>query len=168
MVHVHVAVFDQEIAALHQVGADLAGQEHVLVESRVVDTRGKQCHRRIRGALGREFAQGLAEDEPVVLDVSHPGTAIEEPMGGLGCLPDGKHVRHPGGHAQVVLEDAEPVVGANQVGPADRRPHAVGALKPRISRRYCGQSRTMSAGITPSAMIRASPVDIREEPVEGG
>ncbi len=127
--HVRVAVLDQQVAAFHQVGADLARQEHVLVESRVVDAGGQQRHGRIGPAPGGQFPQGPGEDESVVLDVAHPGKPVQEAVGRLGRLADGEHVRDARRDPQVVLEHAKTVVGPHQVGPADSHPHAVGRLE---------------------------------------
>ena len=120
---VHEAVVDQQVAPLHELRAKLARQEHVLVEGRVVDARRQQHDRRVRLPPRRQLPQRLVQQPSVVVDVAHAGAAVHPPQAGLDRLAVGDHVRHPGGHPQVVLQHKEPVVGPDEVRAADGHPH---------------------------------------------
>ena len=61
-----------------------------------------------------------------MFDLLHAGVAVQAPQAGLGGLAVGNHVGYAGGHAQVVLQHAETVVGAYDIGAADRHPGTLG------------------------------------------
>ena len=124
--HIEQAVADGQIAALHQFGADFAGQEHMLVEGRVVDAGGQQGQGGVGLAAGGQFAEGGLQCGAVAFDFPHPRAAVEPGQAGFGRLAVGDHIGYAGGDAQVVFQHAEAVVGADDVGAADGDPDAVG------------------------------------------
>ena len=127
--HVDEAVVDHEVAALHQLHAHLLGEEHVLVEGGVVDAGSEQDDAGVRDAGRRELGQRLAQQPAVVLDPAHPVTAEEVAQAGLQRAPVGQHVGDARRHPQVVLQHHEAVVGAYDIGAAERHVDAVGHLE---------------------------------------
>ena len=97
----------------------------MLVERRVVHAGGEQGEPGLFPAVGRQFQQGLLEQPAVVLNFLDAGIAVQAAQAGLGGLAVGNHVRNAGGHAQVVLQHAEAVVGPHYVGAADGDPSAL-------------------------------------------
>ena len=115
------AVHDQ-VAALDQVGSELAGEEHVLIEGRVVDAGRQQRDGRIGTALGRELLKRRPQQAAVLLDPPDAGAPVEAAEALLDRLAVRDHVGDARGNAQVVLQHEEALVGADDVGPADGDP----------------------------------------------
>ena len=165
---VHAVVVDDEVLALHEVGAHLLGQEGMLEVSGVEDPR---CEHGDNGRLaraGRQAGQHAGQFVWVVvhrLDVEIPEQVGEHPLGDLAVL---EHVRDAGRHAQVVLEHVHGAVHvAHEVGAADVGPNALGrpdalALGPVVDRRGQELGREHAVGHHPGR-----PVKVGDEEVEG-
>ena len=125
--HVDLVVAAEQVAALDQLDAHLAGQQRVLEVGRVVDARGQHHHRRVGLVGGRGVAQRPQQVRGVVVDRAHPmgGEQVREnPRHGAPVLHD---VGHPRRRAQVVLEHPEVALFvADQVDARDVDAHAVG------------------------------------------
>ena len=98
----------------------------MLVEGGVVDARRQQHDAGVVAPVRSEFAQRGGQRLPVALHLAHPAAAVEAAHGGLHRLAVGNHVGDARRHPQIVLEHAEAVMGAHQVGAADGHPGAVG------------------------------------------
>ena len=166
--HVHDPVPDHQIAALHQLCADLVGQEHVLVERRVGHPGGQQGEGRFaRAGGGGQLAERLAQQASVMLDLPHPALPVETPHARLHRLAVGDHVGHPRRHPQVVFEHQEPVVGAHDVGAADGDPGPVGRAHPAHLAAVLGTAVHQVLGDDPVGDGPGVAVDVCEKVVEG-
>ena len=166
--HVDDAVVNQQVAALHQFRADLPGQEHVLVEGRVVDSGREQRDRRDRyGQRGRARA-GSAAGRVRSARRPAPGNSVQPAAAGLDRLPVGEHVGDARGDAQVVLEDLESHRWC-EPGRCRRRPPRPreGPRTPRISTRYWGQPRTTSSRNHAVPDDAGVAVDVVQKAVQG-
>ena len=164
--HIDEAVPGQQVAALHQFDAHLAGQEHVLVEGRVVDPRGQQDDDGIGVAARREFGKGLAEQPAVILNPAHAMAPEHVAEAGFHRLPVGQHVGHAGGHAQIVLQNQEAVMGPDQVGSADRDICVVEHLHAAHRDPELRTAADQIGRDDPVGNYPARTVDIREEQVQ--
>ena len=124
--HVDVAIVDQQVAPLDELGPDLLGQEDVLVERRVVHARRQQRDRRVGAPHRGQLLQGLEQHLAVVLDLLHSDCPVQAAQTCLGRLAVREHVGHTRRDAQVVLQHFESVVRSHQIGAAYGDPRAVG------------------------------------------
>ena len=155
--HVDKSVVHHEIAALHQFGPDLVGKKHVFVEGRVVHARREEHHAGIGSSIGRELAQGFEQQASIVLDFVHAAAPVKPPQACLYRLAIGDHVGDAGRYAQIVFQHVEAIVGTHDIAAADRDPKPPpGHARPASRTGIGGQSRTITAGMTPSATMRAS------------
>ena len=119
--HVDRVVAAEQVAALDQFHAHLAGQQRMLEVRRVVDTRGEHDDRRIGLVGGRRIAQRPQQVRRVVADRAHPvgGEQVREhPRHRAAVL---HHVGHPRRRAQVVLEHPEGALPRRGSGRCRRR-----------------------------------------------
>jgi hypothetical protein len=126
---VDAVLVDDEVAALDDLDAHLAGQEAVLEVGRVVDP-GRQQHDRGIGVVGRgERPQRREQLLRVVLDRQHPvrlEQRRERALHGLAVL---EHVADARRGAQVVLEHVVvALLVAHEVGADDVRVEPAGDL----------------------------------------
>ncbi|MCY1230398.1 hypothetical protein D9M72_428090 [compost metagenome] len=120
--HEQVVVLDEQVAAFDQLHAHLLRQEGVLEVRRVVHARGQHHHRGIGDRLRRYAAQHVEQQVGIV---RHRRDAVareqvgEQPHHHLAVF---QHVRHPGGHAQVVFQHVElALAGTHHVDAGDVR-----------------------------------------------
>ncbi len=100
--HVDHVVVDDEVPALHQFDAHLAGEEGMLEVGRVGDPRGEHHDGRVSGARRGNRPQGAQQHRAVVIDRTHQ--VLRE-----------RHRQHPR-HRHPILED---------VGDSRRHPEVV-------------------------------------------
>ncbi len=164
-----VVAVDDEVLALHQVGAHLLSEEGVLEVGRVEDARRQD---RDDGCLARPGREGGEEAGQLVgvavdgLDVEIAEQVGEDPLGDLAVL---EHVGDARRHAQVVLEHVHrPVRVTHEVAAADMGPHALGrshpvALGAVVHRRSQHLGREHTIGHDPGGAVQ-----VADEQVEGG
>ena len=124
--HPDQTVAAQEVSALDQLDAHLAGQEGVLEVGRVVDAGGEHDHGGVVGARRGGGEQRVQEPGRVLGDRPHPlpGEELGQHVGhGPAVLDDVGDARR---RAEVVLEHPEhAVLVADQVDAGHVDPHAV-------------------------------------------
>ena len=125
--HVDEVVLDDEVLPLDQLHAHLLGQEGVLEVGAVVHAGREHHHRGFGRGGGGAGAQRVQQQVGVVRHRRHlvHGEQLgEEPHHHLAVL---QHVRHAGGHAQVVFQHVIDALAARV-----RRAHDVDAADVRI------------------------------------
>ena len=167
--HVDDVVVHEEVAALDERHAHLAGEERVLEVGRVADARRQHDEGRIGDMRRRERAQRGQQGLAVLGDRADL-IAIEEPRHhALGDLAVGEHVGHAARHPQVVFEhDEAAVLEPHQVAAGDRHVDvAVDAdaahLAPEVPAAVEQVARHHAFGQNPPLVV-----DVLEEEVDRG
>ena len=125
--HVHHVVVDDEVAALHELGTELAGREHVLEVRGVVRPGREHDDARPRAARRRDRAQRREQDRAVVVDAPHRVRAEHARQDARGRGAVLEHVRDAARVAHVVLEHAVRALGvAHEVDAGDEAARAMG------------------------------------------
>ena len=129
--HVHLVFMHEQVFALDQLNAHLAGQKRVFEIGAVIRARRHHHDHRVGDVVRGGFAQRIEQQLRIMLDRRDGAVGKqlrEQAHHGLAVF---QHVRYARRRTQIVFQHVKIIFGdAHQINPGNMRVHLIGQIQP--------------------------------------